>query len=186
MAKKIPTKRKKYANADWAAIEADYELGLNSHDLSRKYQTPQSTIASRIKNKGWTRSNLSIKALDEFDNSVKKITDLIATADTEAQALAISENINQSLIENSLGAGNRVLLQQTQAIIASAFKKNKVDIKNVNEVARTLATIETVINPQAKTRIAVVVNNTDKSTEQLLIENQKLEQQLKPQITIEQ
>jgi len=144
------------AKYDWPTIRKAYEDGLTVSELVLKYRVAKKTLENRISEEKWSVSGELESHVNEFRDSLGKISQNVQ--DDPIKAEIVLEKLNTILEDNALIGNNRKLLTAFQSLIGRGIKdgayKTPQDIKAGVSAVKD---IEAVSNPSAK----IVNNNTN-------------------------
>ena len=142
---------------DWKAIETAYKKGLTIHEIVKSYKVAKKTLENKISEKKWIVTGELNSHVDEFKESLGKISQNIKEDPRMHQVL--EDRLDTIIEDNEIIGNNRKLAKAFQSLMGAGIRdkiyKTPQDIK---AGASTLKDLESIANPQAS---KMEVNNTN-------------------------
>ena len=134
---------------NWEAIKKSYEDGFTVDKLCDMYNIEKKTIQNRISREKWEVTGNINSDINEFKDSLGKITEYVSQND-EIKNNEIILRVNTILEDNELMINNRKILKAFQGKIIAGLKNGAYEKPNdIKAGTSALKDIEAIANPQA-------------------------------------
>lgn len=151
--------RRKY---DWKEIEKFYRKASDTGEKNpqsrtrEKFNIPLATLNDRIKKHGWELSEQQSKSLQDFKETVPKLSENFRSAN-ERQKDLIDEQVYTILEDNKITRNNRKFILAFQKIIGSSLADGDITIREIPSIMGAIEKMEKVSNPKPEN----IINNTN-------------------------
>ena len=149
---------------NWEAIKKSYEDGFTVDKLCDMYNIEKKTIQNRISREKWEVTGNINSDINEFKDSLGKITGYVSQND-EIKNNEIILRVNTILEDNELMINNRKILKAFQGKIIAGLKNGAYDKANdIKAGTSALKDIEAIANPQANKQEINIQNSNNQQT----------------------
>ena len=153
---------------NWDAIQKSYEDGFDINKLCDMYNIEKKTIQNRISSQKWEVTGNINSDINEFKDSLGKITEYVSQND-EIKNNEIILRVNTILEDNELTINNRKILKAFQGKIIAGLKNGAYDKPNdIKAGTSALRDIESIANPTNKSE--TVINNANLQQNEIIVE----------------